>query len=200
MNEDYLWDRSGDDPEIEKLERTLAVFRYTETEAPVGRVAKAVTLLETAPRWKFSFAYAFAALAVAVVLAGVWLQTSNLPGTFDNTMASVAPSQASGEPRDQPEVIADHVVPIDRVQNMHRRSTSLRKSAKRTPALTDPQTKTTRVRSRERHGTAALTKEEKYAYGQLMLALSITGSKLKIVKDTINGIEERENAAKENER
>ena len=46
----------------------------------------------------------------------------------------------------------------------------------------------------------ALTEEEKYAYGQLMLALSITGSKLKIVKDTINGVEEIENAAKENER
>jgi len=36
-----------------------------------------------------------------------------------------------------------------------------------------------------------LTAEEKYAYDQLMLALSITGSTLRIVKDKIDGIEEK---------
>ena len=45
----------------------------------------------------------------------------------------------------------------------------------------------------------ALTKEEKYAYDQLMLALSITSSKLKIVKDKANGIEEQ-NAVVKTER
>ena len=34
-----------------------------------------------------------------------------------------------------------------------------------------------------------LTKEETYAYNQLMLALSITGSKLKLVKDKIDRTE-----------
>jgi hypothetical protein len=41
-----------------------------------------------------------------------------------------------------------------------------------------------------------LTAEEKYAYDQLMLALSITGSKLKIVKDKIAGTEDQ-NAVRE---
>lgn len=36
---------------------------------------------------------------------------------------------------------------------------------------------------------AALTDEEKYAYDQLMLALSVTSKQLKIVKDKVNGIE-----------
>ncbi len=39
--------------------------------------------------------------------------------------------------------------------------------------------------------TVRLSKEEKYAYDQLMLALSITSSKLKLVKDKIEGIEEQ---------
>jgi hypothetical protein len=36
-----------------------------------------------------------------------------------------------------------------------------------------------------------LTEEERYAYNQLMLALSITGSKLKIVRDKVQGLEEK---------
>lgn len=35
-----------------------------------------------------------------------------------------------------------------------------------------------------------LTDEEKYAYGQLMLALSITSSKWQVVQDSINGVED----------
>jgi hypothetical protein len=38
--------------------------------------------------------------------------------------------------------------------------------------------------------TAKLTEEEQYAYDQLMLALSITSSKLKIVKDKVGGTDE----------
>ena len=47
--------------------------------------------------------------------------------------------------------------------------------------------------------TVKLTKEEKYAYDQLMLALSVTSSKLKLVTDKIDGIEEQ-NAVLENGR
>ena len=32
MNDDYLWDRSGEpDPELERLERVLGEYRYRET-------------------------------------------------------------------------------------------------------------------------------------------------------------------------
>jgi hypothetical protein len=34
--------------------------------------------------------------------------------------------------------------------------------------------------------TENLTRDERYAYDRLMLALSITGSKLKVVQDTID--------------
>lgn len=36
---------------------------------------------------------------------------------------------------------------------------------------------------------ALLTKEERYAYDQLMLALSITSSRLKMVQDKVNGFD-----------
>ncbi|MBA4125206.1 MAG: hypothetical protein H0X72_22425 [Acidobacteria bacterium] len=47
--------------------------------------------------------------------------------------------------------------------------------------------------------TVKLTKDEKYAYDQLMLALSITSSKLKLVEEKIYGVEETKNIL-ENER
>ena len=34
MKEDYLWDKTGSDPEIEKLENALKAFRYQETAPP----------------------------------------------------------------------------------------------------------------------------------------------------------------------
>jgi hypothetical protein len=46
----------------------------------------------------------------------------------------------------------------------------------------------------------ALTQEERYAYHQLMLALSISSSKLKVVQDAINGVESNETSTKQNDR
>ena len=48
--------------------------------------------------------------------------------------------------------------------------------------------------------TIALTEEEKYAYRQLMIALSVSSSKFKIVKDSINGNENIEHTNSTNER
>ena len=45
-----------------------------------------------------------------------------------------------------------------------------------------------------------LTNEEKYAYNQLLLALSITSSKLKLVQETIDRMEDRKEISKENNR
>ena len=45
-----------------------------------------------------------------------------------------------------------------------------------------------------------LTSEEKYAYNQLLLALSITSSKLKLVHEKIDRVEDRKEITKENNR
>jgi hypothetical protein len=44
-----------------------------------------------------------------------------------------------------------------------------------------------------------LTKEEQYAYDQLKVALWLTGSKLKVVQDTINRVDD-ERSQTENEK
>ncbi len=34
MKEDYLWDKTGENHEIERLENALKMFRYKETAPP----------------------------------------------------------------------------------------------------------------------------------------------------------------------
>jgi len=61
MSEDYLWDRSGPpDPEIERLERTLAPLRYRYRLEPVR---------ETRPQPRIWWATAAAAVLAAVALS-----------------------------------------------------------------------------------------------------------------------------------
>jgi len=63
MNDDYLWDRSGPpDPEIERLERTLAPLRYRH------RAALVQPAHSTGMRW-WGVAAAAAAIAAAALLA-----------------------------------------------------------------------------------------------------------------------------------
>ena len=73
MNEDYLWDRTGEpDPEIEKLERELGQFRYQPRplEIPAG--------MKFGRRKFFYPALAVAAAILMLVLgAGLWLRVRN---------------------------------------------------------------------------------------------------------------------------
>jgi hypothetical protein len=71
MNEDYLWDRSGPpDPEIERLERTLAPLRYRHR-------ADLLHASHTPPRrW-----WAVAAAAIVVVAAALEMRTPPPPAT-----------------------------------------------------------------------------------------------------------------------
>jgi len=68
MNDDYLWDRSGEpDPEIEQLEQALSQYRYQSQ--PVS-VALESQLNVRRTGW---VKYAAVAAAVLVALAGFWL-------------------------------------------------------------------------------------------------------------------------------
>ena len=67
MKQDYLWDRSGPpDPEIERLERTLAPLRYRHRADLIRETART-------PR-------AWWAVAAAVVLSAVGLTQLSMPG------------------------------------------------------------------------------------------------------------------------
>ena len=186
MNDEYLWQKTGEDPEIEKLEQKLAVFRYRETPLPVPSVVKTV---ETAsvPRWRISLAFAFAASVIAALLVAVVFLRTDRNDSDTVFVASPeleiqsAPPPAATEEKKVTPAPAGKTVPLF----AHgKRSTSIR---------TEP-ARVQRPKTREpRPTTLALTAEEKYAYRQLMLALSVSSSKLKIVEDSIKGTENIEN-------
>lgn len=189
MNEDYLWDKTGEDLEIEKLENALQAFRYRET-APPALPANAVPSEKETPRGFFQFAFAFAACAACVVvLLGVWFQfSSNEIEVVEDLTETISPPTVS----DEIFVKKPDVTTVSTINNppqtVKRNIVKIRKSV---PPVAR-QNKITVARNVEvKTPSVKLTEEEKYAYEQLMLALSITGSKLKLVRDKVEGIEEQ---------
>jgi len=200
MKEDYLWDKSGAiDPEIERLENALAVFRYVETDAP-ALPAKIIPFERKKPSGFFRLAFAFAACAAFVIISlGVWFQFSNknFEVAKDSTK-TIAPSViekiADETPVGKPDDSIVRIVETPK-QSVKRNVVKIKKSV---PAI-DRQNKTIARNIEDKKPTVKLTKEEKYAYDQLMLALSITSSKFKMVKDKVESVEEQK-AVRNNER
>ncbi len=92
MNEDYLWDKSGEpDPEIEQLEMALGSLRYKRPAEPLPLPAT------PSPRWSFRLSFspalaAAAALLILILAGGVWLslrRSSSKEG--QNTIATGTP-------------------------------------------------------------------------------------------------------------
>ena len=75
MKEDYLWDKSGENAEIQGLENALKAFRFEESAPPVLPQKVFVVEKEEPRRW-FRFGFAFAAFAAALMVVSiVWFQT-----------------------------------------------------------------------------------------------------------------------------
>lgn len=179
MKEDYLWDKTGSDPDVEMIENALQAFRFQATQPP-AITSTVISLPEKRPFGflRLGFALAFAA-SLIVVISLIWLRAPNtVPDRHD-----VASESSPGNVR----------TPLDPVGSV-------------TPMMKPPASKSLlynarqplRVRSvkifaRKRivNQPAKLTAEEKHAYDQLMLALAITSNELRIVRDKIDGREER---------
>jgi len=196
MKEDYLWDQTGTiDPEIERLENALAVFRYQETEPPALQ-AKIVPFERNTPRGFFRLAFGFAACtALAIISLGVWLQISS------DKIEIVKDSTETTAPRIDEKVAGEISVmqPDDLIVEKVEipKQTATRKIIK-VRNVVQPITRRNNLIARNvevKKPTVKLTKEEKYAYDQLMLALSVTSSTFKKVKDKVEGAEEQ-NAAR----
>jgi hypothetical protein len=199
MSEDYLWDKSGKDSEIERLEDALQTFRYRETAAP-ELPAKMFSLKKEKPRRSFKLTFAFAAFAtLAIVFAGVRLQ---IP---DNKIEVAAiPLEFSAPP--VVEKISDesltekprYSIIKTRVTQKKAVAPKIKKSKRITTAI-EVRDNLTAAKAEIKKSAIKLTVDEKYAYDQLMLALSITGSKLRLVTDKIDAIE-KPHVVRENER
>ena len=199
MEKDYLWDKTGADAEIERLENALQAFRYKETAPPV-LPAKVLPFKKDERRKVFPFAFAAAAcLAFVTVGLGIWLQISNDQIKLKNNTAKTITNQSRteflresrvAEPNDLSVKKSDFLM-VKKVKNS-------KQSSKRKIVLllknvqnTVPQKETKIQKNKALKPEIRLTKEEQYAYNQLRLALSITSSKLKLVKDKVEGIEEK---------
>jgi len=198
MKEDYLWDKTGQDVEIERLENALRVFRYQET-APPALPAKIIPFERKSPRSFFRLSFAFAAFAaLMIVCVGIWLQVSpeKIEVAKDST-ETIAPQidkkVSDGVLVEKPKDLVIEKVEMPK-QSVKRNIVKIRKIVPTANRQNDLIARNAKLKKPE----VKLTKEEKYAYNQLMLALSITGSKLKLVADKIDGVEEQNVILKNN--
>jgi hypothetical protein len=105
MNEDYLWDRSGEpDPEVEHLERVLGKYRYQS--APVSPSLRSQLARRPAGWMKL----AAIAAAILIVIAGLWIfrvqnrvVTEMTTATNNNAGAETKQAPNNSQPeKDQP--------------------------------------------------------------------------------------------------
>ena len=175
MNDEYLWQKTGEDEELMRLESALASFRYRQTDPPeFAATLRAVTTKN--PRWRAMLA--IPAFAAALAVGVLWLQG----GKSDDEVTFVHhPEVGQIELPRSEEPLAPAVTPEPLPVHRNRKNT-------RAEAVIDRRKSTAKPQGRK-EAEPALTKEELYAYEQLMLALSISSSSLNIVRDTINGSE-----------
>jgi hypothetical protein len=211
---DYLWDKSGKDDEIEALEQSLSEFRSTQKSVIVPAKTAEV---EPVSAWNI-FRFAFGVPALAAVLLGfvfLWIPesfTTETPAGLvgleqspasarqkQNVGSASAPSESDTKDKGAAERSIDNVSltknqkPVRRKQYAAKRVAPRKVKAPLKIRPNKPILKPVRGignRGPEVASMPELNEEEKYAYAQLIKALSITSSKLKLVKDKIEGPKE----------
>ncbi len=197
MKEDYLWDKTGSDAEIEKLENALQIFRYEESAPPIIP-AKVLPFKKESPRRAFPLLRAIAAcLALASISLGVWTLISNTKNeiagevsqkpVFNAEIANPVAPVSENEPPAKPGVDDNPV--FTKTVYIEPKSKTKSLLVNKSGSNNAKRNRTTARKIKNSEKTVRLTEEEKYAYDQLMLALSITSSKLNMVKQTVDGAE-----------
>jgi hypothetical protein len=210
MKEDYLWNKTGEDAEIEALENALQVFRYRETAPPALMPAATAKVLpfhkKEAPRrrsFQFALAAAAAGLLFGLIALGVLIQISNDRTQPNNLAQTIEPQTVNSEipiAYTEEKTVDSAAEDVENVQTP-KQSAGRKTILLRRKASTNIRQKQTKARNiKAIKPDTQLTKEEQYAFDQLMLALSITGSKLKQVRDKVEGTVEEKNVQFENGR
>lgn len=179
MNEDYLWNRTGTDAGIEDLERKLAPFRLKAKEAP-----RAAPAAEPRSRPRFGFRLAFAGLSFATVLVAAFLflvggGALSDPGSLSVKVDS-APSEVSA-------VEIPQAPSVSAIPGTSKRSANSRAVGRRISRTAEPEPVLPKAEAPAEDQMAMLTREEREAYDQLILALSVTTSSLKLVQAKADG-------------
>ncbi len=215
MKEDYLWNKTGSDPEIENLENVLKAFRLKDA-APPELPAKVFVLDKNFERpgkrrniFRLAFT-AFAVLGLVVFSAGIF-QILKIEKTevSQNDAKNVSSKIKSEDFAENSQTTTENVAP----EKKRSEKPILKKSAaaakpqierrpaklkKQIPAQMNVETVAEKIKtpkplkSKSPEEEILLTEEEQYAYDQLMNALAITSSKFKLVRDKVQGIEKKE--------
>lgn len=190
MNEDYLWDKSGEaEPEIERLERTLGSLRFRPEAHPLQLPAT------TRPWFRLNFSPALAAAAALVIMlsaGALWLglQRTGLqtvsgpgkpPGPIEITSKRLTPA-----PQDAPAV--DPARPGESspgTSAKRRQELTMRQGAGSTAREQIARRERQAMREREAARRGEIAKE------QLIRALHIASDKLNTVQRKIqDGLEQ----------
>lgn len=159
MNDDYLWDKTGEpDPQIQKLEDILGTLRSQPKPLEIPE-----SLPQRQRRNYFPWLAIAASLLLAILAGGIWLSTrSRSRGEAPPQQANVAPAATTEETtppavdRKTPEPKPDFPEGVVVVHKPRRKSSI--------PAL-----------SKQEREEALMAKE------QLMLALRVTTEKLSLI-------------------
>jgi len=188
MSDEYLWDKTGSDPQIEQLESALVNYRYQQGAPPRLPVVGTATAKPRPLLFRLSLAFAGAACLAMIAATAIWLSIARKAQTPDVVQSKYKPTEgksyqpAPTQPAPKGPSIPAPVkfsapprkLPKDRI-----RDTIAKRNVKPEPVL--------------------LTKDEQYAYDQLKLALWIAGTKAKVVQDTIDRVgEQRSPSARNN--
>jgi hypothetical protein len=191
MNDDYLWDRSGDDPDIKRLEGHLAVFRYQAIPAPDAFAPEPASARGSARGWALGFA--FSAILTVVVGVGIWSirpiserrsETAVDALPVEERVTNISPQTVRQYPSQAVPLVPSMIGVAERTAYRQPRRSVHRASRKSI--------------AKGKRGPVELTPEERAAYDQVVLALAITSSKLRLVQEKVNGDHVGGPTAKEN--
>ncbi len=177
---DYLWNHEGSDPEIEELERLLRPMRHKATVLP-----EIEHMTGERRSWRKYLPMVAVPAFAAVIVVAVWIQTG------DTQIQTVSAPALNAEQNDhtvpgteKPKAVIDQLEQSTKpVHKQSRRISGVRVENGR------PAVKNRVSRKHDPSSQPELTREEREAYQQLIRALSITSSKLKLVKDKVEGTE-----------
>lgn len=203
MNEEYLWDKTGEDAETERLENALKSFRYRENAPP--RIAIHIENKKRFISWTSDFGIpALACCALIFTAVAFWLV--GFDGKSKEIASSAQPTEkiirlahnASPETADSEYLKTENKKSADFAEPPMR-ETKIRKVfgkkslsvAKKSEVKMVFARKTDEAKTEHSASGENLTADEKYAYDQLIKALAITGSTIKQVQEKIYRAENR---------
>lgn len=217
MKEDYLWDKTGSDSEIEKLESTLKTYRLKDTSPPIIPVVEFETEIATPAKSNWLMRPAFAAFGCLVIAAVSLILLNNLrePEQAIAAAEDTNPIESKIESKNpapvkivssKEEILHTQEKPLKITKasfstQLKKRRQLARKQQLRAQKISYKKVMKSRAKpklTKSKKNVVRLTKEEKEAYDQLLKALAITGSQMKIVREGIKG--ERVNSAEKDGR